>query len=375
MSPIRLPAAWMRGGARRGLFVQATDLPSSRRSRDVLLLRAFGGPDPGGRCLDGVGAGSEPGRVAVVSRSQRPGADVDVLFGELAPDASRIDWSSGCAHLVAAIGPFAIEEGLFPATDGPTRVRIRVVNDEARVDAFVPVRQGRVVERGGFVGDGVPFPGPEIRLEFVEPAAEPFPAGSVRECLAVPGGGSIEATCVNVGAPTVFVRADALGLSGREGPGELERRRGLLDRLHGVRAAAIERFGAQGAAGNLRLAWVARPAAYRSSAGVDIAAEAVDLLARSFDGTGVSRDEAGAEALAVAVAAAVPGTVVADVARTLPGVPTRIGHAGGTLAVGADVSVFAEVRGGQSRWCVDRCVLSRSARRLMSGHLHLPPEH
>jgi 2-methylaconitate cis-trans-isomerase PrpF len=372
MSPNRIPATWMRGGGRRGLFLQASDLPSTRRAREALLLRAFGGPDPGGPCLDGLGGGGEPGRVAVVSRSQRPGADVDVLFGRVAADATRIDWSTGCAHLVAAVGPYAVEEGLFPATDGPTRVRIRVVNDDARVDAFVPVMQGRALEQGGFVEDGVRFPGAEIRLEFLEPAADPFPGGTVREPLAVPGFEPIEVTCVSVGAPTVFVRADAIGLSAREAPGELARRRALLERLQGVRAAAIERFGAQVGAARLRLAWVARPLGYRSGAGVDIAPDAIDLLVRGLDARGPSRDGAGADALAVAVAAAVPGTVVAEVARTLPGVPTRIGHAGGTLAVGAEVSV-SEDRGGRSRWRVERCVLSRSARRLMSGWVHLPP--
>jgi 2-methylaconitate cis-trans-isomerase PrpF len=75
--------------------------------------------------------------------------------------------------------------------------------------------------------------------------------------------------------------------------------------------------------------------------------------------------------LAAAVAAAVPGTVVSEVARTLPGVATRIGHALGTLAVGAEVSCHAGAAGAV-RWRVDRCVLSRGARRLMTGILHVP---
>lgn len=370
MSPTRIPASWMRGGSRRGLFFHAVDLPSTRRARDALLLRIFGGPDSGGQCLDGLGtAGDAAGRIAVVSRSQRPGTDVDVLFGEVSADASRIEWNAGCSHLVAAVGPFAIDEGLFPATDGPTRVRLRVVNDDMRIDAFVPVRQGRSVEGGAFGGDGLPFTGSEIRLEFLEPCADPFPGGLLRDRLALPGEEPVEVTCVSVGEPTVFVRADAIGLTGRESAGDLERRRRVLERVIALRSVSVERYAAAGGAARLRLAWVGKPAAYRAGGGADVPADAIDLLVRSVDGRGAGHDVAGADALAVAVAAAVPGTVVAEVARTLPGVPTRIGLAAGTVAVGADV--VAPPPGGGA-WRVERCVLSRSARRLMSGLVHLP---
>ncbi len=369
-----MPVALMRGGPVRGLFVQAHDLPTSPRARDALLRRALGGPDPRGRFVDGLGAAlGRGGRVVVVSRSQRPGCDIEFLLGAPSADGALIDWAGPCGAVVAAVGPFAIGEGLFPADDGLVRLRLLHATSGARIDAFVPVRRGEVVQEGAFVDDGVPFPAAEIRLEHLEPAMEPFPTGRLREALAVPAHGEVEATLLDVGGPLALLRADALGLSGRESPQELVRARRALERIEAVRRAAAARFGlgdpARSPDGVPRIAWVARPAAYRSAAGADVPADAIDLLLREPPGA----DEAvgdDALALAVAVAAAVPGTVVADVARTLPGVATRIGVADGVAAVGAEVAW--RDAGGRAGWRVERCVLSRGARRLFDGALYVP---
>jgi 2-methylaconitate cis-trans-isomerase PrpF len=367
---VRLPAVLMRGGAARGLFLHAHDLPAQPRARDALLLRAAGGPDPRGRHLDGVGCAGEPTRVVVLARSQRPGVDVDVLCGAIAPGTTVIDWNAPLGSLAAAAGAFAIAERVYPAGDGLARVRMRHLPEGTRIDAFVPVRGGEVIEEGGFVEDDVPFASAEIRLEVLEPVDEPFPTGETRETLEVPGVGAFDATLVSVGAPIVFVRADAFGLSGRESPEEVARRRRLPERLDALRALAARRLGLTEGGAAPAVCWVAKPASYRGG-GVDVPADAIDLLARlapAGDGRGA---DGHAVSVAIAVAAAVPGTVVAEVARTLPGVATRIGHAGGTVAVGAEVSRRGGPQGAE-RWRVDRCVLSRGARRLMSGTLHVP---
>ncbi len=372
MSARRLPVVLMRGGATQGLFVHAHDLPSSPRARDALLLRAIGGPDARGRFADGVGGAMAGGaRVVVVSRSQRPGRDLDFLVGVASPDGSLIDWTRPCGGLAAAVGPFAIHERIFPADDGTARLRLLHATTGERIDAYVAVRGGEVVETGGFVDDGVPFPAAEVRLEHLEPAGDPFPTRLVRESLPVAGLGELEATLVDVGAPAVFVKAEALGLSGREAPQELARARRALERIDALRTAAVARLGL-GEPGRLRpevprVAWVAKPAGYRSAGGEDVPADAIDLLVRELPRA--DPDAAPAD-LAVAVAAAVPGTVVADVARTLPGVATRIGAAAGTAAVGAEVAWRdGGARGG---WRVERCVLSRGARRLLAGELYVP---
>lgn len=373
MSAARLRVTLMRGGPAQALFVHAHDLPSSPRARDALLLRALGGPDPRGRFVDGVGGAIAGGaRVVVVARSQRAGCDLEFLVGAASADAALLDWTVPCGGLAAAVGPFAVHERVFPADDGLARLRLLHATTDERIDAFVPVRRGEVLEEGGFAGDGMPFPGVEIRLEHLAPAGSPFPTRLPREALAVPGLGEIEATLIDVGGPAVFVKAGTLGLTGRESPEEVARARRTLERVDSIRLAAAARLGL-GEPSRLRpdvprVAWVAKPAGYRANGGADVPADAIDLLVRERRpvGAGAGVDPADG-ALAVAVAAAVPGTVVADVARTLPGVATRIGAAAGTAAVGAEVAW----RDGAG-WRVERCVLSRGARRLMAGEVFVP---
>ncbi len=368
-----MPVALMRGGPVRGLFVHADDLPAAPRARDALLRRALGGPDPRGRFADGLGALLEGGgRVVVVRRARRAGCDVEFLAGAPSRDGAVVDWGVPLGAIVAAVGPFALQQGLFPADDGLARLRLLHATSGERIDAFVPVRRGEVVEEGTFAEDGVPFPCAEVRLEHLEPSDAPLPTGRVREPLAVPGLGEVEASLLDVGGASVFVKAGALGLTGRESPRELARARGVLERIEALRRAAAARLsrGDVRASSDAapRVAWVAEPAAYRLPGGGEVAADAVDLLLREPPvGDG---DCTLALALAVAVAAAVPGTVVADVARTLPGVATRIGAADGTTTVCAEVAW----RDGASRagWRVERCVRSSGARRLLAGALHVP---
>lgn len=377
-----IPAVYMRAAARKGVFFQGRDLPRDADVRDALLLRATGSPDPFAVHADGMGGGTPASsNVAVITPSRQDDCDIDCLFGTVAVDRPEIDWTGDGVDLAAAAGPFAIFEGLVPPAEGMTRVRMLQPNTGRRIDAFVPVRDGEVVEAGPFVEDGVPFASSEVRLEYLDPAGHAdgasdalLPTANPQDMLDAGEAGRIAVTMLSALRPTVFVRAEALGLTGRESAAKIDRDRKLLERLEAIRAAAAVRMGlAETVADAMRnrpdapqICWVARPAAYRTSKGVEVGADRIDLLARSLERGRLSQACTGTGSIGLAVAAALPGSVVAEVARTLPGVPTRIGHASGTLAIGAEVSW----RSG--RWHADKAVLSHGARRLMSGTVHVP---
>ncbi len=379
MTQKAIPATYMRGGTSKGVFFRAADLPADKRERDALLLRVVGSPDPYGRHTDGMGgATSSTSKVVLVSPSLREDSDVDFLFGAVSIEAALIDWSGTCGNLSAAVGPFAITQGWVSALEGSTPVRIWQQNTQKRIVAHVPTRAGAVVEVGEFREDGVPFGAAEIVLEFLEPGESGkhglLPSGSAIDILEVPEVGLLRASLINAGNPTVFVRADQLKLSGRELPDAINRDPRLLARLESVRAHAAVRMGlarsveeaSRNRPATPKLALIAPPAAYRSSAGVEVGKESIDLLARIVSMGKLHHAFTGTGSIALAVAAALPGTVVAEVTRTLPGVATRIGHPSGVLAVGA----FVEQRAGL--WHAEKAIMSRSARRLMQGEVFAP---
>ena len=393
---LAIRATLMRGGTSKGLFFASDDLPRGLMqrpsARDALLQRIIGSPDPYGKHTDGLGgATSSTSKVVIVSRSLREDCDVEFLFGAVAIDRPLIDWSGNCGNLTSAVGPFAIARGWVVSGDSDssraatTTVRIWQQNIGKRIVAHVPTRGGRVIEAGSFHEDGVPFGSAEIRLEFLDPADAGehrlLPSGHACDLLHVPeledlipasgkqAAGTIRATMINAGNPTVFIRADALKLTGRELPDAINRDAKLLTLLEAIRArAAIAMHLARtpdeatrNRPATPKIAYVAAPASYRSSAGMDIDKTGIDVLARIVSMGKLHHAFTGTGSIALAVAAALPGTIVSEVARTLPGVPTRIGHVSGVLTVGAVV----EQRDGQ--WHVDRAVMSRSARRLMDG--------
>ena len=304
VAQIRIPATYMRGGTSKGVFFRLDDLPERARApgaeRDALLLRVIGSPDPYGKHIDGMGgATSSTSKTVILSRSSRPGHDVDYLFGQVSIDKAFVDWSGNCGNLSAAVGPFAISNGLVDASriprDGVAVVRIWQANIAKTIIAHEPITTGAVQETGDFELDGVTFPAAEVQLEFMDPAAEEdgaggamFPTGHLVDDLEVPGVGTLQATMINAGIPTIFVNAAAIGYTGTE----------LQDAINGD-AQALAMFEAIRAHGALRMgliksideaarrqhtpkvAYVARPADYVSSSGKPVAARDVDVLVRA----------------------------------------------------------------------------------------------
>lgn len=375
----RIPSVLMRGGTSRGLFFHARDLPRDENLRERIILAAYGSPDPFRRQTDGVGGGtSQTSKVAIIRPADTGGYDVVYRFGQVAIDRPEVDFRGNCGNLSAAVGPFAVDEGLVPAAEPVTRVRIHQENTNTLIVAEVPVRNGRFLEAGDFTIDGVPFPGSRIRLHFVRPEGAVtrrlFPTGSRRDRLTLPGGKTIAVTCLDAANPFVFVRADALGLEGTEI--EAFDGSGLRETLEALRRQAAVAMGiapspAEAARLNQsvpKIAVVGPPAAYRAVHGREVEAGALTLVARMMSMGALHRAYAVSGAIATAGAARIPGTVVSEVARLSATEPARvvIGHPSGRIEAEAKI---AENEGGI---VYEEGVVGRTARRLMEGFVLVP---
>ena len=389
---IRIPATYARGGTSKGVFFRLDDLPARARvpgpARDALLLRVIGSPDPYGKQIDGMGgATSSTSKTVILSKSTRPGHDVDYLFGQVSIDSRFVDWSGNCGNLSAAVGPFAIANGLVDADriprDGLAAVRIWQANIGKTIVAHVPMTAGAVQETGDFELDGVTFPAAEVGLEFLDPADEGdgeggsamFPTGNVVDRLEVPGVGTFDATLINAGIATIFLAAGALGYTGAELQDAINGDPMALARFEAIRAQGALRMGlirdaseAVGRQHTPKLAFVAPPRDYVASSGRHVSASEVDLLVRALSMGKLHHAMMGTAAVAIGVAAAIPGTLVNLAAGGGARSAVRFGHPSGTLRVGAEAT---QVDGA---WTVTKAVMSRSARVLMEGWVRVPED-
>jgi probable AcnD-accessory protein PrpF len=384
---LRIPATYMRGGTSKGVFFRLDDLPEAARTpgpaRDALLLRVIGSPDPYAKHTDGMGgATSSTSKTVILSASDRPGQDVDYLFGQVAIDRPVIDWSGNCGNLTAAVGACAIRLGLVdPARiphQGHCAVRIWQANIGKAIVAHVPISAGAVQETGDFILDGVTFPSAEVRIDFIDPAdgdGALFPTGNLVDTFDVPGEGRLEATFIDAGIPTIFLRAEALGFDGTESQAMINGDPEQLLRLERIRAHGALRMGLidqidQAAARQHtpKLAWVASPREYTASSGKTVPADDIDLNVRAMSMGQLHHAMMGTAAVAIAAAAAIPGTLVFQAAGGKEKDSICFGHPSGTLKVGADAIRVDE------RWMIRRVSMSRSARILMEGWVRVPME-
>ena len=385
---LRLPATYMRGGTSKGVFFRLQDLPEAAKvpgaARDALLLRVIGSPDPYARQIDGMGgATSSTSKTVIVSASTRAGHDVDYLFGQVSIDSAFVDWSGNCGNLSAAVGPFAISAGLVDAAklprDGVAIVRIWQANIGKTIVAHVPMAGGQVVEDGDFELDGVTFPAAEIQLEFLDPADEGedggamFPTGHLIDTLVVPGVGTLQATLINAGIPTIFVNAADIGYTGSELQDAINSDADALARFEAIRAHGAVRMGliadiaeAAKRQHTPKVAFVAPPAGYTASSGQQVQAGDIDLRVRAMSMGKLHHAMMGTAAVAIGTAAAIPGTLVNLAAGGGQRDAVRFGHPSGTLRVGAQATQ------ADGQWTVTRAVMSRSARVLMEGQVRVP---
>ncbi|MEZ2902442.1 2-methylaconitate cis-trans isomerase PrpF [Acinetobacter terrestris] len=387
---IKIPATYMRGGTSKGVFFKLDDLPQAAQQpgtvRDQLLLRVIGSPDPYGKQIDGMGgASSSTSKTVILAKSSQPDHDVDYLFGQVAIDQPFVDWSGNCGNLTAAVGSFAISNGLVSAEripeNGICTVRIWQVNIQKTIIAHVPITNGQVQETGDFELDGVTFPAAEVQIEFLDPADDGeeggamFPTGNVVDTFEVPNIGTFQATFINAGIPTIFLNAEEIGYTGTELQDAINGDAQALARFETIRAYGAKHMGliqdiseAEKRQHTPKIAFVSKPKAYTSSSGKDIQTTDVDLLVRALSMGKLHHAMMGTAAVAIGTAAAIPGTLVNLAAGGGAREAVRFGHPSGTLRVGAQ----AVQENGQ--WQVKKAVMSRSARVLMEGWVRIPED-
>ncbi|MBB3011456.1 2-methylaconitate cis-trans isomerase PrpF [Cupriavidus alkaliphilus] len=386
---IKIPATYIRGGTSKGVFFRLQDLPERAQvpgpARDALLLRVIGSPDPYGKQIDGMGAAtSSTSKTVILSKSTRPDHDVDYLFGQVSIDQPFVDWSGNCGNLSAAVGPFAVSAGLVDPRripqNGVAVVRIWQANIGKTIIGHVPITNGAVQETGDFELDGVTFPAAEVQLEFMDPAADEegaggamFPTGNVVDDLEVPGVGTLKATMINAGIPTIFVNAESIGYTGTELQDAINSDTRALAMFETIRAHGALRMGliqdideAARRQHTPKVAFVARPVDYTASSGKQVAAADVDLLVRALSMGKLHHAMMGTAAVAIGTAAAIPGTLVNLAAGGGERNAVRFGHPSGTLRVGAEAQLV------DGEWVVRKAIMSRSARVLMEGWVRVP---
>ncbi|MCW8332559.1 2-methylaconitate cis-trans isomerase PrpF [Vibrio paucivorans] len=382
---IKIPATYMRGGTSKGVFFNLVDLPMEAQQagseRDRLLLRVVGSPDPYAKHTDGMGgATSSTSKVVIVSKSERADHDVDYLFGQVSIDSPFVDWSGNCGNLSAAVGPFAIHSGLVDKDkiphNGIAEVRVWQANISKTIVIHVPVHEGEVQELGDFELDGVTFPAAEIRVDFEDPAdgdGAMFPTGNITDVLEVPLLGELEVTLINAGIPTIFVDASAIGYLGTELQGDINRDEDALARFESIRAYGAVKMGlidsieqAASRQHTPKVAFVAPAKSYQASSGKSVDESEIDVLVRALSMGQLHHAMMGTAAVAIASAAAVPGTIVNRASGGGEREAVTFGHPSGTLKVGAKAQMC------ENSWKIEKAIMSRSARILMEGWVRVP---
>ena len=385
---VRIPATYIRGGTSKGVFFRLSDLPERCQvpgpARDALFLRVIGSPDPYSAHMDGMGgATSSTSKCVILAKSSQPDHDVDYLYGQIAIDKAFVDWSGNCGNLSTAAGAFAIHAGLVDPVripdNGTCVVRIWQANIGKTIVAHVPVTNRQVQETGAFELDGVTFPAAEIVLEFLDPSEDGedggalFPTGNLIDELEVPGIGTLKATLISAGIPTVFVNAEDIGYEGTELREQINGDPEALARFEQIRIAGALRMGliktAEEAATRQhtpKIAFVAPAKDYRTASGKEVKDDEIDLLVRALSMGKLHHAMMGTCAVAIGAAAAIPGTLVNLAAGGGEREAVRFGHPSGTLRVGA------EARQIEGQWTVTKAVMSRSARILMEGWVRVP---
>lgn len=369
----KIPAVIMRGGTSKGVFLKMEDVPffSDKEKRDKIILSIFGSPDP--MQIDGLGGThSHTSKVMIVKPSSGADFDVEYTFGQVAVNKPLIDYGGNCGNLTSAVGPFAIDEGMVKAKEPFTTVNLYNTNTRKKIIAEVPVQGRKAKVEGDYAIDGVPGTGAKIITHFVDPGGtltdSLLPTGNLVDEIDT-GEEVVKCSIVDATNPLVFVKAEDLGLSGKELPNQLNADKEMLARIEKIRSAAAQITGivdnrkkaTDTSPGIPKIAFVAESKNYTSSLGREIKKEAINLTARMMSMQKMHHAYAATGAMCTAAAAKIKGTVVNEVAK-IGGEEITIGHPKGIIKI--RVKIDSSSKNSPK---VREVVIARTARRLMEG--------
>jgi methylitaconate Delta-isomerase len=372
-----LRCAIVRGGTSKGIFIMKNEYPEDPAKRDAVILAVYGSPDV--RQIDGLGGADVlTSKLAIISPSTRPDADVDYTFGQVSFETAFVDYSGNCGNISSAVGPFAIDEGLVAPVEPITTVRIRMTNSDRVLIAEVPVKDGKALVDGDYAIDGVPGTGAKIAMDWSDVVGgitgKLLPTGNAKDTIEVDGI-KYTVSIVDAGNPVVFINAASLEMKGTESPSEIESNKPLMETIEKIRGRAAVMCGMVDKPENAKtkspyipfFCIISPPADYRTVSGTTVKAGQIDLVARSLFMLRTHKAIQVSGSLCTGAAARVPGTVVGDMLRETARTRStiNIGHPSGTFPVEAE----AETVDGQVK--IKRLRVFRTARRIMEGYVYV----
>lgn len=374
----KFKTVFMRGGTSKGCMFLKEDLPENRAEWDSIFLQAMGDPDP--KQIDGLGGTvSSNNKIVIVWKSEKPGIDVEYLVGQVIVGKSQVDYKSNCGNMTAAVGPFAVEEGLVEVTEPITTVHLFNCNTEKYIDVTVPCENGTFAEEGDCAIAGVDGTAPELNVNFLNPAGAKtgklLPTGKPLDILDISGLGKVEATILDVSNPMVMVKAEDVGLKGTELPEEVNANKEACDLLEKIRGTAACMMGfatdLEDATKNSpavpKVGVFTRPVTFSNLENEEVKAETMDACVRVISVFKCHKACPLTSASAISVAAFMEGTLIQKVlGKPAPEKKTvRIGHPSGVMTMLPDL----EEQAGEI--IVKGVAVQRTARRIMEGTLFI----
>ncbi len=375
----KFKTVFMRGGTSKGCMFLKEDLPADRSEWDSIFLQAMGSPDP--KQIDGLGGTvSSNNKIVVVWKSEEPGIDVEYLVGQVIVGKEQVDYKSNCGNMTAAVGPFAVEEGLVEIQEPITTVHMLNRNTDKTIDVTVPIdpETKTFAQEGDCSIAGVDGTAAELNVKFLNPAGAKtgklLPTGNVKDTLEIPGFGTIEASILDVSNPMVIVRAEDIGATGMELPEEVNANQELSDLLEKIRGTGACMMGfakdLEDAEKNSpavpKVGFVTSPKSYTEIGGTDVKAEDMDVCARVISVFKCHKASPLTAASSIAVAAAMEGSIVAEaMGGAVNTGNVKIGHPSGIMTM---VPALEEKNGEIT---VPSVGVQRTARRIMDGTLYV----